>query len=73
MVGDSDRDLTPEDTTKFTYMEQVLKETLRMYPIIAVFTRQLLDDIKLGEFHYYVSILIIPFGEMTCISRNKKF
>lgn len=50
VVGDSDRDLTPEDTANFVYLEQVIKETLRMYPTISVFTRQLVEDIKVSEY-----------------------
>ena len=50
VVGDSDRDLTPEDTANFVYLEQVIKETLRMYPTISVFTRQLVEDIKISEY-----------------------
>jgi len=50
VVGDSDRDLTPEDTANFAYLEQVIKETLRMYPTISVFTRQLVEDIKVSEY-----------------------
>lgn len=50
VLGDSDRDLTPEDTANFPYLEQVIKETLRMYPTISVFTRQLMEDIKVSEY-----------------------
>lgn len=49
MVGDTDRDLTPEDVANLSYLEQVIKETLRMYPTISVFTRQLADDVKVSE------------------------
>lgn len=49
VVGDSDRDLTPEDMASLAYLEQVIKETLRMYPTISVFTRQLVEDIKISE------------------------
>jgi len=55
VVGDSDRDLTPEDTAKFAYLEQVIKETLRMYPTISVFTRQLMEDIKVSEYSTFVT------------------
>lgn len=50
VVGDSDRDLTPEDVANMPYLEQVFKETLRMFPTISVFTRQLVDDIKVSEY-----------------------
>lgn len=54
VVGDSDRELTPEDMVNFTYLEQVLKETLRMYPTISVFTRQLVEDIKVCKNRLYL-------------------
>lgn len=57
VVGDTDRDLTPEDTAKFTYLEQVLKETLRMYPIISVFTRKLTEDVKVCEYKIYLILI----------------
>ncbi|XP_050438039.1 cytochrome P450 4C1-like [Adelges cooleyi] len=61
VVGDSDREMTPDDTAKLVYLEQVLKETLRLFPIISVFTRQLQDDIKLS--HY-----VLPKGTSVTIS-----
>lgn len=57
VIGDSDRELTPEDMVNFTYLEKVLKETLRMYPTISVFTRQLAEDIKLCMYSLYLGII----------------
>ncbi|CAI6354070.1 unnamed protein product [Macrosiphum euphorbiae] len=61
VVGDSDRELTPEDTANFSYLEQVIKETLRMYPTISVFTRQLVEDVKVTNY-------VLPRGASVTIS-----
>ncbi|XP_025410296.1 cytochrome P450 4C1-like [Sipha flava] len=61
VVGDSDREMTPEDTTNLVYLEQVIKETLRMYPIISVFTRQLAEDIRVSNY-------VLPRGASVTIS-----
>ncbi|VVC26884.1 Cytochrome P450,Cytochrome P450, E-class, group IV,Cytochrome P450, conserved site [Cinara cedri] len=62
VVGDDiERNLTPEDMAKLVYMEQVLKETLRMYPTISVFTRQLSEDIR-------VTNHVLPKGASVTIS-----
>lgn len=50
VLGDSDQPITIEDTTKLVYLEQVLKETLRLYPIVPLFTRELEDDVKISEY-----------------------
>ncbi|XP_050530172.1 cytochrome P450 4C1-like [Daktulosphaira vitifoliae] len=60
-VGDSDREFTPDDMAKLVYLDQVLKETLRMFPILPVFTRQLQDDVKLSNY-------VLPKGTGVTIS-----
>lgn len=49
MIGDSDDTITIEEISKLVYMEQVIRETLRMYPIGPLILRQVQDDIKLGK------------------------
>lgn len=46
---DSDEVLTIEDASKLVYTEQVIKETLRMYPIAPFYFRKLQDDVKICE------------------------
>jgi len=48
-MGDSDQTITIEDTTKLVYLEQVLRETLRLFPVGPVLLRQLQDDVKICE------------------------
>jgi cytochrome P450 family 4 len=48
-MGDGDEKITIEDTNKLVYLEQVLKETLRLFPIAPMFLRKLQDEVKIGE------------------------
>jgi len=43
----SEETITIEDTTKLVYLEQVLKETLRLYPVGPVLLREVQDDLKI--------------------------
>ncbi|XP_001951034.3 cytochrome P450 4C1 [Acyrthosiphon pisum] len=47
VLGDGDQTITIEDTTKLVYLEQCLRETLRLYPIGPLLLRQLQDDVKI--------------------------
>lgn len=49
VLGDTDQLITIEDTTKLVYLEQCIRETLRLYPIGPLLLRQLQDDIKICE------------------------
>lgn len=48
-MGDGDQTITIEDTTKLVYLEQVIRETLRLYPVGPVILRQLQDDVKIRK------------------------
>lgn len=49
VLGDSDRDVTPDDISSFKYLEMVLKETLRLFPPGAIFSRKINENVKLSE------------------------
>ncbi|XP_045780382.1 cytochrome P450 4C1-like [Maniola jurtina] len=47
VFGDDDRDVTKQDLSQLVYLEAVLKETMRYYPIVPVTARRLDRDVKL--------------------------
>ncbi|XP_035215346.1 cytochrome P450 4V2-like [Stegodyphus dumicola] len=59
VFGESDRDVTVEDLKNLKYLECVIKETLRLYPSVAAFAREIREDMKFHD-------LDIPRGA-TCV------
>lgn len=49
VFGDSERPVTFDDLQKLNYLEQVIKETWRMYPPIPFIGRKSTADFKLGK------------------------
>uniref|UniRef100_A0A146MH95 Cytochrome P450 4C1 n=2 Tax=Lygus hesperus TaxID=30085 RepID=A0A146MH95_LYGHE len=47
IFGFDDRDVTKEDLGKMNYLEQVIKEVLRLYPPVPFWSRMLGEDLKL--------------------------
>lgn len=58
VCGDSDREITKHDIAKLPYLDRVIKETLRLFPIANIIPRESLDDVQMGS-------RILPKG-MTC-------
>uniref|UniRef100_A0A0N5BE60 Cytochrome P450 n=1 Tax=Strongyloides papillosus TaxID=174720 RepID=A0A0N5BE60_STREA len=46
IFGDEERDVSPEDLSKLTYSEMVIKETLRRHPVIPYFGRELQNEVE---------------------------
>uniref|UniRef100_A0A0K0EFV1 Cytochrome P450 n=1 Tax=Strongyloides stercoralis TaxID=6248 RepID=A0A0K0EFV1_STRER len=46
VYGDEERDVLPEDLPKLTYLEMVIKETLRRYSTVPFFVRMLTNEIE---------------------------
>ncbi|XP_072159397.1 cytochrome P450 4g15 isoform X1 [Bemisia tabaci] len=49
IFGDADRPVTQDDQDKMEYLEQVIKETLRLFPVAPLFVRYAEEDTKLTQ------------------------
>lgn len=62
----TDRHPTLEDLKEMTYLEQCIKETLRLVPSVALFARELSEDVVLG-----MNVEIIVVDTLTSKFRNQ--
>jgi cytochrome P450 len=49
IFGDSDREVKFSDLQEIKYLEQVIKESQRMYPSVPLFARHLAEDVSTGK------------------------
>jgi cytochrome P450 len=52
IFGTSKRQATLEDMAKMKYLERVVKEAMRLYPPVPMFSRTLSEDLEIGEFFF---------------------
>uniref|UniRef100_A0A0A9ZBI9 Cytochrome P450 4C1 n=1 Tax=Lygus hesperus TaxID=30085 RepID=A0A0A9ZBI9_LYGHE len=62
IFGNSDRDVTKDDLAKMQYLEQVIKESLRLSPSVPSIARSLVEDIRLPNG------LTVPSGTKLSVS-----
>jgi cytochrome P450 family 4 len=73
IFGNTDRDPTLDDLTRMDYLERVIKETMRLFPIAPIVLRQVQEDIKIRKLfnafncgtvmnEYVVGDIVIPQG-----------
>ncbi|VVC41859.1 Cytochrome P450, E-class, group I,Cytochrome P450,Cytochrome P450, conserved site [Cinara cedri] len=63
VFGDGDEIIIMEDTAQLVYLEQVLKETIRMYPPIPIIIREIQEDIQISSGNH-----VIPKGTACVIN-----
>ncbi|XP_045163547.2 cytochrome P450 4V2-like [Mercenaria mercenaria] len=69
IFGDSDRDATMDDLKEMKYLECCIKESLRIFPSVALFGRSLTEDTLIGGVNIQkdTTVVIVPIA----IHRNK--
>ncbi|XP_037044699.1 cytochrome P450 4d1-like [Bradysia coprophila] len=62
-LQDGDHDVSLKDLNNFRYLDLVIKESLRIYPIVPYFGRRLCDDVKVDGLTLprYSNVYISPF------------
>ena len=59
-----DRDVTTEDINRMKYLDQCIKETMRMFPVVPLIGRVVPEDTQIGDFLVPkgVTAMVAPFA-----------
>jgi cytochrome P450 len=49
VLGETNRSITKEDLPKLTYLDCVIKETMRIFTIVPFYARRLTEDVQVGN------------------------
>ncbi|XP_015921403.2 cytochrome P450 4C1-like [Parasteatoda tepidariorum] len=61
IFGESDREVDVDDIKDMKYLECVVKESMRLYPSVSIFGREIRDDLQCNEY-------VIPQGSMCYVN-----
>ncbi|XP_065224605.1 cytochrome P450 4C1-like [Planococcus citri] len=71
IFGDSDREVTADDVKQMDYLEQVLKEVMRLFPLVPFFFRTAQEDVALGDITLPANTELI--FNVTAVHNNPKY
>lgn len=66
-IPEPDHEVTADDLQNLPYMDMVIKETLRVFPVVPFIARQVTSDMKVGNFFRIKKLILIKIFLMICV------